>query len=490
MRKMIKVSDLTFRYSGNQHNTLEGINLEIGKGDWIVIKGRSGGGKTTLALALAGYLFHYTNGDYCGRVEIGGHALEEEDFPDIAWLVYLVQQNPENQFCTLTVRDEIAFGLENRNVESEIINQRIEESLRTVKGEHLIDANLLELSGGEKQKVAIATAIALRPEVIILDEPTSNLDPAACREVFEALHQMKEQEDVTVVIIEHKLEQALNFASNVLVLENGKLYRENGKPEIKIKARGKKNHRNSKEQGKQEPIISLHDFKVERQEKTVVNIHKLDVYPGDFIALVGPNGSGKTSLLLGLLNLLKTSEDSYSLLHHPIQFMKQIEIAEQCGYVFQNPDHQLFCGSVEEEVFLAPRNFKKDITAVRSSILDVLKGFGLDDKMEVHPFQLSFGQKKRLNLASVLAYEPRILFLDEIFIGQDKENIDTALNMISAYIETHQAAVILVNHYLKPLTTLANRLVFLDKGRILFDVPMEKHAASLEKFGKYEYLPD
>ena len=287
MRQMIKVSGLTFCYSGNQHNTLDGINLEIAKGDWIVIKGQSGGGKTTLALALAGYLFHYINGDYCGRVEIGGHALEEEDFPDIAWLVYLVQQNPENQFCTLTVRDEIAFGLENRNVAPEIINRHIQEALRTVKGEHLIDASLLELSGGEKQKVAIATAVALRPEVIILDEPTSNLDPASSRDVFEALHEMKERENITVVIIEHKLEQAMRFASQVLTLENGKIIKKDEDHITKIKEKETARQSQPRNNGKLEPIISLHDFIVERQDNTVVNIQKLDVYPGDFIALVG-----------------------------------------------------------------------------------------------------------------------------------------------------------------------------------------------------------
>lgn len=483
---MIKISNLSFRYPDNQQNTLDGINLDIEKGDWVVIKGSSGGGKTTLALALAGYLFHYTNGDYQGRVEIAAEALEEKDFPDIAWLVYLVQQNSENQFCTLTVRDEIAFGLENRNIEPKIINKRINQALKIVKGEHLIDREILELSGGEKQKIAIATAIALKPEVIILDEPTSNLDPVASREVFEALHQMKEQDDITVIIIEHKLEQALSFASKIFRLEDGKLFTED--KENKRKSSKNLIQRNFTDHGDIKPILSMRDFSVERQENNVVDISNLDVYPGDFIALVGPNGSGKTSLLLGLLNLLETSKESYTLLNNPVESMKQIEIAEQCGYVFQNPDHQLFCESVEGEVFLAPRNFGKEETAIRPDVMGMLKGFGLDDKMNVHPFQLSFGQKKRLNLASVLAYEPGLLFLDEIFIGQDENNIESALKMISAYIERRQAAVILVNHYLKPLTALANRLLFMDKGSILFDVPMEDHAEYLEKHGKQEYL--
>lgn len=484
---MIKTSNLSFRYPDQQHNTLDGIDLVIDKGDWIVIKGPSGGGKTTLALALAGYLFHYTSGDYHGRVEIGGQALEEKDFPDIAWLVYLVQQNPEDQFCTLTVRDEIAFGMENRNIEPQIINQHIKQALKIIDGEHLMDKDLLELSGGEKQKIAIATAIALKPEVIILDEPTSNLDPQATREVFEALHRMKAEDDITVIIIEHKLEQALDFADRIYTLKGGKLIEEEEQPKISS------NHRVTREKIRRfngaEPIISLQEFKVFHQDNKVVTIDNLNIYPGDFVALIGPNGSGKTSLLLGLLNLLKTRADSYMLGNQPIISMKQQEIIQQCGIVFQNPDHQLFCSSVEEEAFLAPGNFKKNDAETRSSVISMLNDLGFADRLKMHPFQLSFGQKKRLNLASILAYEPRLLLLDEIFIGQDDENIVKALQMITSYQEQKDAAVILVNHYLNPLTELANRLIFLDQGSILFDVPMEEHISNLKIHQKQEYIP-
>ena len=220
---MIKVRDLSFRYPGMQKRVLDDVNMDIGRGDWVMIQGVSGCGKTTLALALSGFLFHMTQGDYQGSIEIDGKTIEDCSLSDVAGQIYLVQQNPENQFCTLTVRDEIAFGLENRNMAPEQIRKRVNKALEIVKGEKLLNSNLLELSGGEKQKITIATAIALKPDVIILDEPTSNLDPASSQEVFQALNQMKELDDITVIIIEHKLQQASKFATRIYQMDEGKV---------------------------------------------------------------------------------------------------------------------------------------------------------------------------------------------------------------------------------------------------------------------------
>lgn len=487
---MLKVNNLTFQYPNSQLNTLDEISIDIHKGDWVVIQGPSGSGKTTLALALSGFLFHYSNGDYQGSVEINGQALEGKHFSEVADLVYLVQQNPENQFCTLTVRDEIAFGLENRNVSPESINNKIQQALEIVHGEKLADANLLELSGGEKQKIAIATAIALRPEIIILDEPTSNLDPVSSCEVFQALNQMKELDDITVVIIEHKIQQAQRYITRKFVMDNGRITEQNSSKNKKKNIRNNKQKRRKKTAVSSKPVLNLKNFSVLRHEKTVVGIDEMIIYPGEFVAMVGPNGSGKTSFLLGLLNLLETKSDTFQFMGTDNQSKKTSHTAEQCGYVFQNPDHQLFCESIEEEVYFAPKNFGRDIRALRPDVTTMLKGFGLDEKMDVHPFHLSFGQKKRLNLASVLAYKPKLLLLDEIFIGQDEGNIDFALEYICEYIETNQAAVILVNHYLDPLRELADRLIFLDMGRVLFDAPMKNCVDQLRKHQKYAYLPE
>ena len=485
---MIKVKDLSFRYPGNQQETLSHIDLDIEKGDWAVIQGPSGGGKTTLALALAGYLYHYSNGDYEGSVEVNGVPVEEQAFSSIAHEVYLVQQNPENQFCTLTVRDELAFGLENRNEPVDAIEQKISRALEIVHGEALIDANLLELSGGEKQKIAIATAIALSPDIIILDEPTSNLDPIASREVFQALNEMKKVGDITVVIIEHKYQQMLDYTTKSFVLRDGQIkLQKNEQNSTRLFQNEATSFARSPESGKK-PLLYLKNFSVNRQAKKVVSVDEMAVYPGEFISVMGPNGSGKTSLMLGLLRILDTTFDQCVLAGRDACELKTYDIARQSGYVFQNPDHQLFCESVEEEVFLAPKNYELNENLIRERVMRIMRGFGLDEKLHIHPFNLSYGQKKRLNLASILSYEPKLLLLDEIFIGQDEENIEFALKILKCYVESHKAAVILINHFVKPLANIANRMIFIEDGKVQFDTPMESYEEDLKAIGKSEYL--
>ena len=486
---MIKVRDLSFQYPGMQKRVLDDVNMDIERGDWIMIQGASGCGKTTLALALSGFLFHMTEGDYQGSIEINDKTIEDCSLSDVARKIYLVQQNPENQFCTLTVRDEIAFGLENRNIAPEQISKRVEKALEIVKGEKLLNSNLLELSGGEKQKIAIATAIALKPDVIILDEPTSNLDPIASQEVFQALHHMKELDDITVIIIEHKLQQAGQFATHIFQMVEGKVTEKEPSIEEKSKGITRLTRKINQTRVNWEPLLYLKGFNVQRQDKTVAQVEELMVCPGEFIALMGPNGSGKTSFLLGLLGLLDSTYETGQISGRDIHSLKTYDIARNTGFVFQNPDHQLFCDSIEDELLLGPRNYGMDLKAVEPKIMALMGGFGMQESFDVHPFNLSYGQKKRLNIASVLAYKPKLLLLDEIFIGQDDENIQFTLEMLNEYIEQQQAAVILVNHYIDPLLKLADRLLFMDIGRVLFDTPMKQYRTELKKNNRQEYLP-
>lgn len=486
---MIKVRDLSFRYPGMQKRVLDDVNMDIRRGDWVMIQGVSGCGKTTLALALSGFLFHMTQGDYQGSIEIDGKTIEDCSLSDVAGQIYLVQQNPENQFCTLTVRDEIAFGLENRNMAPEQIRKRVNKALEIVKGEKLLNSNLLELSGGEKQKIAIATAIALKPDVIILDEPTSNLDPASSQEVFQALNQMKELDDITVIIIEHKLQQASKFATRIYQMDEGKVVENDKQPGDKTKGIERLTRKVKQIRVSWEPLLYLKDFKVYRAEKTAAEIEELLVYPGEFISLMGPNGSGKTSCLLGLLGLLESTYTTGLISGHDIHALKTYDIARNTGFVFQNPDHQLFCDTIENELLLAPMNFGMDLQTIKPGVMALMGGFGIQENLKCHPFNLSYGQKKRLNIASVLAYQPKLLLLDEIFIGQDDENIRFTLGSLNEYVEQHQAAVILVNHYLDPLVKMADRLLFLDLGRLIFDIPMKEYRIELMKNNRQEYLP-
>jgi len=348
--------DFRFQYNGAAEPILKGVNFEVEPGDWVLVSGTSGSGKTTLALAISGFLFHPLNGAFSGEVLIKGENAAEIPLYQTAGVVYLVQQNPENQFCTLTVEDEIAFGLENRLVPPQEILERIEISLEAVKGSGLRDRNLMSLSGGEQQKVAIATALALQPQLLILDEPASNLDPESSEHLYSILIDIQRKKDLAVILIEHRIRQASDLATKLFNLEDGYLR--------KIK-KYKKKRRNNEQvfQDKKSEVssgkstLTLTNLRVIRDENEVLSIENMNIREGELISLMGPNGSGKTSLLLAILGFIPSQFESVEIFDQKSIKNRVPNVGKEIGFVFQNPDHQLFCDSVDEEMKMAISNF-------------------------------------------------------------------------------------------------------------------------------------
>ncbi len=487
---MIETRDLSFRFQGNERHALQGINLHIRSGEFVVITGPSGCGKSTLALALGGYLFRQFAGEATGSVRVNGLETREAEVFDVAEIVGLTQQNPEAQLCTLTVADEVAFGLENRRLPREKIEERLEWALDIVGASHLTDRPLADLSGGEKQKVAIAAMMAAKPQVLIFDEPTSNLDPPATAEIFQVIQHIRQKVGITVIVIEHKIGYLRPFRPRVLMMEEGRIVQDNRDlGAYPIRQPGPLSNLSSNSELKKQSVVRTENLSVEYGSTRVLDNLSLDLHEGEFLAVMGDNGSGKTTLLRCLMGLLKPQQGKVEVLGQDTRQVPVSSLAQEVGFIFQNPDHQLFADTVWDEAVFAPRNFEtldKDTEARAGRLLGKC---GLASYRENHPYRLSYGEKRRLNLASILSYNPRLILLDEILIGQDIRNATLIMDLLKE--QTRQGSTIVnVTHDPETTRRYSDRIIFLRQGRAIVNAPTEEAFARMAALGLRDYLPN
>jgi len=483
---MISVEGLSFRFRASATYALRDLTLKVEPGEFVVVTGPSGCGKSTLALAIGGYLFRQFDGQAEGCVTVGGIDVRNSPIYDTAEILGLVQQNPEAQFCTLTVGDEVAFGLENRCLSRTEIRARMSWALGIVGAEHLQDRALATLSGGEKQKVAIAAMMAAKPQVLIFDEPTSNLDPSATAEVFGVIEHIREKAGITVVVIEHKVDYLRRFQPRLVRMEEGRIVHDgpmppSDGPQEQMSCAG------SLAPPSAAPLIRVEDLDAGYNGRPVLRGLSLEVRPGEFVSVMGDNGSGKTTFLHCLLGLHRPSGGRVQVMGHDTRQTPVSELARQVGYVFQNPDHQLFGDSVWQEATLAARNFGTLDAALEARVGELLIRCGLGDRRGEHPYRLSYGQKRRLNLLSVLSYAPRLILLDEMLIGQDPANAAFLLGLLGEY-SAGGGAVIMVNHAPDVTHRYASRLLFFNGGTIAVDAPRGQAFDRLRALGKSAYV--
>jgi energy-coupling factor transporter ATP-binding protein EcfA2 len=494
---MIVIEGLSFRFQGSNRYALRDVSLTIQAGEFLVITGPSGCGKSTLALAIGGYLFRQYDGEAEGAVTVAGIDVRRQPIYDVADLVGLVQQNPEAQFCTLTVHDEVAFGLENRCLPPAEIRERVAWALGIVGAGHLVDRSLAALSGGEKQKVAVAAMMAARPQVLIFDEPTSNLDPTATAEVFKVIEQIRAQAGITVVVIEHKVDYLLPFAPRLVAMDGGRIVHDGllntatsrfQRPGIELSAISNEHTPGASQPQQGAPYVRVEDLHVGYDGQPVLPGVSLEVHSGEFVAVMGDNGCGKTTLLYSLLGLIKPDQGLVEVLGQDTRQVPVSHLARQVGFVFQNPDHQLFADSVWAEATLASSNFQSldDVTEAR--VGELLARCGLGDRRDDHPYRLSYGEKRRLNLISVLAHEPKLVLLDELLIGQDAANAAFLLDLLRERVGQGDA-VIMVNHAPLATRSYASRLIFMDGGQVVVDAPPELAFEQLAAIGREAYVP-
>ena len=484
---MISLRNFSYRFEGAEAPVLRDVCLDVAPGDFLVVTGPSGSGKSTLALALSGFLFNQYGGVATGSIIVDGLDVGQAPIYEVAEVVGLVQQNPEAQFCTLTVLDEVAFGLENRCLPREEILTRVDWALDVVGAAHLRHRELATLSGGEQQRVAVASMLVGRPKVLIFDEPTSNLDPAATAAIFDVIARVRETAALTVIVIEHKTDYLHRFSPRWIRVEEGRVTEAESPPPAMWKTVRRAGKGPAGRIAGDGVVARLHGASVGYGNGLVLQDLDLSIRAGEFVVVMGDNGSGKSTLLQSLMGYLKPVRGRVEVVGHDTRRTPISQLARHVGYLFQNPDHQLFGDTVWDEATLAPRNFGLLDEEKWAEVERWVDRVGLEGRKDDPPFRLSYGQKRRLNLISVLGHTPRLLLLDEVLIGQDPDNAAFVLTMLRKAAD-RGAGVLLVSHAPEVVATYADRVLFLSEGLVVVDAGPDEASAQLAALGHWAYV--
>lgn len=539
-KTVIETKNLSFMYPDASEKAIDDQSLKIEMGEFVLLCGSSGSGKTTLAKCLNGIIPHLSVGDMYGEVKVNDLVTSEVAIHELSGNIGMVFQNPEDQIFSIRVSDEVALGVECQGYKHDEIVKRVEYAMRKLRITDIAQRLTFSLSGGQRQKVSIASNLAILPKIIVLDDPTTDLDPISKQEVIDILQELKdeiqldmpgtdEKGKMTFLVIEHELTDLMEFTDRVMVMHEGKVVL-NGEPGVifyenydyldsigvripdqirlakylidqglsydKVRYPVKKEDvidfaRNVLKNNKLSfPPITYRDYTIKNREKvaeirnlnfkyptaekmTLKNIN-LDIYKGEFFAIVGHNGSGKSTLMKNLLGILYPTEGEVIING---QNTKEVEISKlilDIGYVFQNPDNQLFCNSVREEIEFGLKNNKypqEEIDKLTDRALDIV---GLTDRQKEHPFSLSRGQRQRLAVATMLVSNPRIIMLDEPTTGLDEKDLRGILQLMQELIEFHDGTLIMVTHDMEVVAKYATRVVVVDDGQIVLNDDPDK----------------
>ncbi len=484
---MLEACDVTISYDG-ENKILDSVSMQLSRGEIVLLVGPTGSGKSTLAKYLCGIIPRAGEGFVTGCLKIDGQDTGTWPLPRIAKSVGLVQQDPEDQICTLKVLDEVAFGPENFAEPPEEIIQKVESALEMVGATHLIERSTLAMSGGEKQRVIIAAMLACHPAYLVLDEPTSSLDPSGVQRLKHILVELKKE--MGILCIEHEVSALLPIVDRVLLLSGGRISPVDNHS-YKEMTRGRRTlvyTSNQIRTSNDGPLASLHSVSFSYDGKRVLDNVTIDVCRGDTIALMGNNGSGKTTMLALFGGLVTPEEGTVLLDTMDIRRLDSRSIARRVAFVFQNPNHQIFEKTVWNEQTLAFRVCGGLDSNAVASCEDALMRAELKRLKDQNPFSLSHGQKRRLNIASVTAHQPDLYLFDEPFIGQDDIGREYVVNVVRSAIERGGAAVI-VTHDIPFALANCNRLVFLEQGKIMLDGAPLSVVSTLKRLGRHDYVP-
>ena len=521
MESIVKMTNVSYAYPNTEKKTLNQIDLEAPEGKFTVIMGKTGAGKTTSILCLNGIIPQLNEGELNGQIKVAGLDTSKYRIQTLAKYVGVVMQDTSTQVFGSTVEEDVAFGPRNYLVPRQDIVRRIQESLRRVRLEGYEKRQTSQLSGGEKQRLAIAGILAMQPKIIVLDEPTSELDPLGREEIYTTINDLNTEQDTTILAVEHSSQEVCEKAEQLVVINEGKtvwvgdpkvffrnerLVTENGiKPlpvaslgwrlleaglmeqhqiplnvdeayeRIATLLSGKQIHsprgetgslQNDSDRGEAIRIQTLsHVYENGKQALSNVN---LSIKRGEFVAIIGQNGAGKTTLAKHLIQILTPTTGSVFINGENIKSKNSIELTKVIGYVFQDPDNQIFSNTVYKELEFGLKNINLNEAERKQRIETALMLTGLAGKEEEHPFSLGKGERQMIAVASILVMQPDILVIDEPTTGQDWAGINRMMSLVNT-LNQNGTTIVMITHDMDIVAKYATRTIVMTGGEAILD---------------------
>ncbi|MEK3915715.1 ABC transporter ATP-binding protein [Paenibacillus sp. FSL H7-0331] len=538
---MIQFHNYSCMYAAKSEPLLHTLNLNIKQGEFVFVTGPSGGGKSTLCFSINGLIPNEMEGSlYEGSVTVNGIHVQETFPYDLVSEVGTVLQDPEWQLVRGTVKEELTFALENMGVPVEEIDRRLAEVVDKVQIKPILLRSSLELSGGQKQRVAIAACLMMQPKVIVLDEPTAELDPLGKEMVIETIRNLHEQWGYTVVFVDHNLDVSFPYADRVIVVADGRIVAdappaelydqpgigdwlpmpqvieiarrlgirkelgasgygdplnveelkeemERGRTPHRYQAVGPAVQQQNNVLSRAQPIIELKQvmFRYKKQEdELTIKPVDLRIGRGEFTAIIGRNGAGKSTLCKLITGLLKPQSGEVLIHNKSATSYRADQRVRHVGFVFQNPDFQFVSRSVYEEVAYGLRVQKMNEAEIEKRVKDVTRLLHIDNYLQEHPHFLSRGERRRVAIASILALEPEVIILDEPTTGLDSKRCREMMNHIRTLWEQGHT-IVMLTHDMRVVADYVPRTIVMSDGEIHWDGPTRHIFAKREELHRY-----
>lgn len=514
VKGIIELENYSYSFPTTKEFVLHDITLNVKPGEFVILIGPSGCGKSVLCMSLNGVVPRMLGGEVKGRVFVAGKDVHKTSVKDMARDVVIIYQNPDFQLCNILLEDEIAFGLENLCFNIEEIKKRVDEAFEFTDLGKYRKKETFFLSGGEKQKAAIASVLAMSPKVLILDEPTSNLDPVGTQLIFDTVEKIRDELNVTLIMVEHKLDELVHKADRLVVMDKGAITCE-GHPRKVLEECGNYimkdlglwlpqvtelglEMKNRGFQITEVPLTLYEAVKVFRKfpSKTkylerenndlsdlIINVEDLHfTYPdgtkalkgvdmqvekGDIVALLGQNGSGKTTLAMHFVGIYKPNfgraiVDGLDTTKVPLE-----KLVDKAAYVFQYPEHQFVENTVFREVAYGLEQSKLPKEEIKRKVREMLSNLGLLRYKERYPYALSIGEKRRLSVAAMLVMDPNLIILDEPTYGLDQFNATMLMNYMKK-LNSKGATICFITHDMRLTAEYARTVFVLNDGKVAF----------------------